>query len=215
MISALRTLIPAACLLILPACSSIYYDTMERFGVEKREILVDRVEDAREAQGEAQEEFKSGLEEVRSVVSFDGGELETRYNRLSKAYDRMEGEADSVRSRISDIERVANALFREWESELDQYSDGNLRAQSAQQLTATRLRYGEVIAAMNRAAERMDPVLEIYSDQVLFLKHNLNARAISTLETERVEIEARVEALLREMDAAIIEANAFISEMGV
>lgn len=39
--------------LCLGGCSSAYYKTMENFGVEKRDILVDRVEEARDAQDDA------------------------------------------------------------------------------------------------------------------------------------------------------------------
>ena len=63
-------------LLILSACESSYYGAMEQFGVHKRDILIDRIEEAQEAQEEGQEQFKDALEQFRSVVSFDGGELE-------------------------------------------------------------------------------------------------------------------------------------------
>ena len=59
----------------------------------------------------------------------------------------------------------------------------------------------------------MDPVLVAFHDQVLFLKHNLNARAISSLQTELVSVEAEVDALIRDMEASIKEADAFINAM--
>ena len=40
----------ALLLLISGGCSSAYYRTLEGLGIEKRDILVDRVEDARDAQ---------------------------------------------------------------------------------------------------------------------------------------------------------------------
>jgi hypothetical protein len=126
----------------------------------------------------------------------------------------MEAEADRVRERIDSIEDVGGALFREWERELDAYTDPTLRSRSERQYRTTRARFDRVVEAMNRAAGRMDPVLDIYRDQVLFLKHNLNARAIASLDEEQVEIAERVEALIREMDLAIAEANNFIDQMG-
>ena len=36
--------------LVLTGCSTVYYNTMEKLGFEKRDILVDRVENARDAQ---------------------------------------------------------------------------------------------------------------------------------------------------------------------
>ena len=62
--------------LLLTACSSAYYKTMESMGIEKRDILVDRVEEARDAQDDASEQFASALDQYRSTVNFDGGDLE-------------------------------------------------------------------------------------------------------------------------------------------
>ena len=72
-----------AILTLLGACSSAYYKTMEGLGIEKRDILVDRVEEARDAQGDASEQFASALEQFRSTVNFDGGDLEETYDRLN------------------------------------------------------------------------------------------------------------------------------------
>ena len=119
-------------------------------------------------------------------------------------------QADDVSERIEGIEHVANELFREWEEELDQYSSAELRRASADQLQETRDRYGDLIGAMRRAERRMEPVLTAFQDQVLFLKHNLNAQAIASLQGEVVSIENDVESLIREMEAAIAEAEAFV-----
>ena len=210
----LKVLFPALALtLSVGACQSAYYGAMERFGVEKRDILVERVDDVRDEQGETRTEFADALEQFRSVVTIDGGELEEKYDRLNRANNRINAQANDLRGRIKDVDNVAKALFREWEKELDDYSDASLRRTSAEQLRVTEARYADLLDSMNRAAARMDPVLEIFDDQVLFLKHNLNARAISSLETERDEIEMRVNRLIREMDAAIAEADAFIATM--
>lgn len=197
----------------LSGCASTYYNALESVGIEKRDVLVRRVESARNAQSGAQEEFKDALEQYRALINFDGGDLAKTYDRLSRQYDTLEGEANLVRSRIDSIENVGSALFREWRSELNDYSSADLRRRSEQQLRDTENRYEQVLVAMNAAADRMDPVLEIFEDQVLFLKHNLNARAIAGLETELATIESRVDALIREMDKAIAEAESFIAAM--
>ena len=203
-----------ACVLTLSGCATAYYETMERFGFEKRDILVDRVKDARGEQAEAQETFASALDEFRALVEIDGGALETKYDKINASYLRAQRQAGDVRKRIKDVQDVGNRLFSEWEKELELYESPDLRRRSSQQLSATQADYTQLVGAMNRAAAKMDPVLELYEDQVLFLKHNLNARAISSLELEKVKIEERVEALIDEMNAAIAEADAFIASMG-
>lgn len=202
-----------AILLLLSACQSAYYSALERVGIEKRDVLVSRVEDAQESQQDAKEEFRSALEQFQSVVEFDGGELEERYSRLSDAYDDSTDQAEDVRDRIEAVENVGKALFSEWEEELGRYQDQGLRRQSEGQLRDTRRRFDTLVTAMDKAADRMDPVLAVLQDQVLFLKHNLNARAIASLEVERVDLEQRVETLIVEMEKAIQEADSFLQAM--
>ena len=203
--------------LILGGCKSVYdaayYRTMEAFGQEKRDILVDRVDEARESQEDAKEQFASALERFSALVGFDGGDLEETYDRLSADFERSEKRADDVRQHIADVEDVAEALFDEWEAELGDYSDAKLRRASERQLKETRRRYEQMMRVMHRAEGTMAPVLDAFRDQVLFLKHNLNARAIASLEDTAADLQSDVARLIEEMEASIDEANRFIDEM--
>lgn len=194
-------------------CQNVYYGTMEKFGVHKRDILVDRVADARDAQNEAKEQFSSALEEFTAVVNFKGGDLEAKYTLLKREFDRSEGKANAVRDRIKDVQRVAEALFKEWEKELEEYTSKSLRESSETKLKQTQQRYTTLIAAMQRAESKIAPVLAAFKDQVLFLKHNLNAKAIASLQDELTTVENEIAVLVREMEKSINEADAFIREM--
>jgi len=212
-----RQAIPLMALMIavglLAACSSTYYSTMEKVGIEKRDILVDRVEEARDAQDEASEQFASALDQFRSVVGFDGGDLEEVYDRLNREYERSRDDAAEVSERIDSVESVAEDLFDEWTEELAEFSRDDLRRNSETLLRDTRRRYEQMMKAMRRAESTMEPVLEAFQDQVLALKHNLNARAIGALRNELDGIERDTARLISEMEKAIAEADAFIKSM--
>ena len=209
----LRTVIGVACAGLLIACQSAYYSTMESFGIQKREILVDRIEDAKESQEEAKEQFSSALAQFKSVVDFDGGDLEDLYEDLNDELEDSEAQAEEVSDRIESVRDVAKALFKEWEQELEQYKDSNLKARSRRQLDDTQQRYGQLIRAMEKAEARIEPVLSTFRDQVLYLKHNLNARAVASLRTEVDGVQADIDALIAEMERSIDEASAFIQTM--
>jgi len=198
---------------MLAGCQSAYYAAAEKVGFAKRDILVSRVEAARDSQQDAKEEITDALAEFRKVVDFDGGELETRYDSLAAKLADSERAADVVRERIRAVDHVAEALFDEWEGELEQYSDAGLRSKSERQLRATRSRYGQLIEAMRRAESKLDPALRPLRDQVLYLKHNLNAQAIAGLKGEAAKVDVEVNRLVRELDRAIAEADRFIAEL--
>jgi len=197
----------------LAGCQTAYYKTMEKFGYHKRDILADRVRDAKDSQEEAKEQFKSALEKFSSVVNFKGGELEEKYNRLNDEYEKSEDKAQEVSRRIESVEDVAGDLFKEWETELGQYTNSSLRRSSEKQLKETKKKYSRLIGAMKRAEKKISPVLAAFKDQVLFLKHNLNAQAIASLQGELVTIETDVASLIKEMEASINEADAFIQTL--
>ena len=194
-------------------CASAYYGALEKVGIEKRDILVSRIEDAQEAQGDAKEQFSSALERYRAVVDVDAGDLEDVYDALNAEFERSEDRADEVRERIDEVQDVAEDLFEEWEDEIDLYSDAGLRQQSQALYQQTRSDYQRLAQAMRRAESKMDPVLTLFRDQVLFLRHNLKARAIGSLEAELGNIEEATRSLIEEMERSIAEANEFIASM--
>lgn len=209
------TLALAVSALMLTSCGKAYYGTWEALGVHKREIMVDRVEDARDDQEQAKEQFASALEQFSALFEFEGGELEAKYKALKSELDASEDKAATVSSRIGSVESVSDALFSEWEAELEQYTNASLRSASEKQMKKTRKKYDQMIAAMHKAEEKMQPVLSAFRDQVLFLKHNLNARAIASIEGTAGELETDVAQLIAEMQTSIEEADAFIEQMGV
>ncbi len=200
-------------ILVLSACSSIYYKGLEKIGIPKRDVMVHRVEKARETQEETKQQFKSALEQFTAVTNFKGGDLEATYNKLNGEYEASVKKAEEVRKRISDIEDVSEALFSEWETELGQYSNASLRQNSQQKLTATKAHYQQLIEAMRRAEAKIEPVLTVFRDQVLYLKHNLNAQAIASLKGQLGSVQSDVSALVAAMEKSINEADAFIQTM--
>ena len=197
----------------LTACDTAYMATMEKMGYAKRDILSSRVKSARNAQEDAKKEIQSALEQFGKVVGYQGGDLEATYKKLNSELESSEDSAEAVRKRIKDVESVADSLFAEWKTELGQYSSADLRRKSEEKLTQTKSRYNEMLGAMKKAEQRIDPVLKPLRDQVLYLKHNLNARALAAIKSELVKVDAQVDQLVKDMNKSIAEADKFIQSM--
>jgi len=210
----LRILILAVLLVPIVGCESIYYNSMEKVGYHKRDILRDRIEDAKESQEESKEQFKSALEELKALTNFDGGDLEKTYNRLKDEFEASEEAAKEIRDRIAKVEDVSEDLFEEWEKELTQYSNQNLKRNSQRQLRDTKTRYKKLIKVMYSAESKIEPVINVLRDQVLYLKHNLNAQAISSLKMELTAIQGNVDQLVKAMQRSIDESDMFIKQLG-
>jgi len=199
--------------LTVAGCQTAYYDVWQKLGYEKRDILVSRVQSGRDAQDTAKKQFATTLQEFESITSFNGGDLEAKYDKLNDAYQDCESRAQAVTDKINSIDKVAGDMFTEWNNELSEYQNPDLRRSSEEKLRDTKERYAQLIAVMRKSEASMKPVLGAFHDQVLFLKHNLNAEAIASLQTTAAGINTDVQKLIDDMNASIKEADSFISQM--
>src|SRR4051812_49435788 len=97
---------PAALFLALTlgGCTSTYFGAWEKLGYHKRDIMVERVQKARDGQEAAKEQFQTTLDRFKSVVKFNGGELEAKYKELSTEYDACDARAAAVTKQINAVE---------------------------------------------------------------------------------------------------------------
>jgi hypothetical protein len=189
----------------------VYFRTKESLGQHKRDIIVCRVEEACENLQDTREHFEDALERFKALTRFKGGTLEHRYYALKRQFELSQIKTQAVTQKIRAIEEVAEALFAEWETELKQYTSRALRAYSAKQLKAAQKHYERLMKAMHLAEAKIYPVLAAFNDQVLFLKHNLNAQAIAALRHELVEIGIDIATLVEAMEKSINEASRFVA----
>jgi predicted nucleic acid-binding Zn-ribbon protein len=201
----------SATLLALAAgCQSGYYAVWEKLGKEKRHLLKDQVEQARDDQEKASEEFKDALTRLKELYGFEGGELEVFYEKLKDDYEACRERARVVENRIERVDRTASDLFAEWEEEIGRINRADLKAKSRASLQETRSRYVRLYTSMTQAHAKMTPVLAQLQDYVLYLKHNLNAQAVGALRREAGDIEAEVERLIADISRSIAAADDFL-----
>ena len=188
-----------------------YYNAWEKMGYAKRDRLVDNVKAAKQEQVEAKQQFSTALEQFKSVVNFQGGDLEKLYNQLDKELKRCQSEAGQVNSKVQSVKNVGTALFDEWKGEIGQMKDASLKGKSQALYDQTQANYKEMISHMDVATASMTPVLDKFNDRVLFIKANLNAQAIASLKGTEVELGGDIDKLIKDMQTSIDEADKFIS----
>jgi tetratricopeptide (TPR) repeat protein len=189
-----------------------YYQSRESFlGHHKRDMVVVQVDQACDSLKESRDQFIDALDKFKTIINMPDSSLEQRYQQLKRRYDLCRGKADQVSQRIQAVEEISEALFAEWEAELALYSNRALRARSQQQLKKSRQQYARLLKALQMAESRMYPVLGAFQDQVLFLKHNLNAHAIAALRHEFIEIGVDIAKLIEIMEKTIGEASQFVA----
>lgn len=207
-----------AFLFVLPGCKQAVqkaardtaYSAYEMVGIEKRDLLKRRIDDAKDEQKEASEKFEDALEKMRKMYGLKGGKLEKQYHRLQSSYERSNDQAQEVHHSIQKMDTVASDLFAEWEKEIGDIQSAEFRSKSKIKLQETKRRYTDLQTKLKQSEARMEPVLAKMKDHVIYLKHNLNAQSVASLKGETERIETDIEKLLKEMDSSIQEADRFI-----
>lgn len=208
----LRTLLLAT-VTITVGCSTVKYNTLEKIGIHKRDLLVSNVKDTRDAQEDAQEQFQDALERFGNIVTIENTDLKKAYNQLKDEYEDSKDAAEEVSDQIDDVQEVAGDLFEEWTEENKAYTDAVLRRNSESKLRDTQARYTEMLKSMQESEASMQPVLASLYDNVLYLKHNLNAQAVGSLRTTFDELEGDIDILVERMNQSIARSNDFIAQM--
>jgi len=194
-------------------CTTAYYSAWEMLGQEKRDLLRSNVSAVQEEQQEAADQFESALDRLRELTAVDAGELEDVYDDLNGDYEEAKLRADGVHERIEKIDSIANDLFLEWEAEIGEISSADMRTKSRKKLDETKRNYAGLESKLRKSEASMEPVLTQLQDNVLFLKHNLNAAAIGGLSAEVAGIESDIETLIADMRASIAEADRFLQTL--
>jgi hypothetical protein len=207
-----RTLLLATATITV-GCSTVKYNTLEKIGIHKRDLLVSNVKDTRDAQEDAQEQFQDALERFGNIVTIENTDLKKAYNQLKDEYEDSKDSAEEVSNQIDDVEEVAGDLFEEWTEENKAYTDAVLRRNSESKLRDTQARYTEMLKSMQESEASMQPVLASLYDNVLYLKHNLNAQAVGSLRTTFNDLEGDINILIERMNQSIARSNDFIAQM--
>ena len=108
---------------------------------------------------------------------------------------------------------IESAATPDTQPELSDFAARVLREASRRELVATRQRYDELHAALAAAEQSMTPVLTQFNDYVLYLKHNLNAQAIASLQGESASIQTEITRLIEQMNQSIARADSFVKQM--
>jgi Protein of unknown function (DUF2959) len=198
---------------LVTGCTSSYYKAMKTLGKEKRDILVSRVKDSKKDQQQAKEQIKTTMESFQALTGFQGRSLEKNYKKLNGEYEKAGDSAQKLHNRIDSIDQVSNDLFKEWQKEIDGMDNKKLKQQSAGMLRQSRLNEAGYIKAMRQTEARMTPVITSFHDQVTFLKHNLNARAIGSLKGTSAKMSTDVDVLMVSLDGSMAQADSLIASL--
>ncbi len=199
--------------LLCTSCSTVYYNFWEFLGQEKRELLQSEMEAITSNQTDTKEDFKDTLSKIRSEYSYKEGSLESTYDDLSDDYNDLHSNAEDLSKSIDKAKNIAEDLFDEWEDEASKITNSKFRAESLRKRVITMTKFKVALKSVRKVESKMTKVLVKLNDRVLYLKHNLNAKAIGKIKIELKNIEQDIVSLIGQIDESNQQANSFINDI--
>jgi hypothetical protein len=201
----------AALALVLPcllaACSTAYYAAMEQLGWEPRDILINRVEVARDSQAAARTQFDQALRRMRALGN-DDVDRAAGDAALRRACGDAAARARDLQKRVANVATAGATLFDALQGDNAAIKDPAARARAEQRTAQSRARYDRLLAAMQQASDATTPALSALQAPLAAAAPPPGAAVRAALPAA----EAAVATLVGEIDHAIAEADAFVQQ---
>lgn len=203
--------------LVLPlflagACQAVYYSTMATFGVEKRDILIDRLEENAEALARTSQRLAEMASAYREATHSEGGDLVALHKAFSKAYGRAESAAGDLRGSIDDTHSVAMVTFEEWKTRTNEIQDADLRKRSTENYAVAQGGYQKLVRNIRAAEQALDPLLTRFRDHDVFMKLNLHHTTMASLRESEGELLGQVDVRRAELDKLVNDTRAYAEQ---
>lgn len=210
----LRIVALALLLSFVGACRSTGKGSFLLFGGSgtPQENLVERVRGAQGEVSESREGFGAAFNLYQRLTAPQAVELDELSDDFADSIESCKARANDVAERVESVREEADALFKGWNEELARFSGEMLRKKSEAMMLDTQARAQRVLDALERVQARTQPVLLKLQDYALFFHHNLNARAIATLQDTYKDFDSEFRSLENEFGKAQAEITAFLGQ---
>jgi chromosome segregation ATPase len=174
----------------------------------------DLVARARGAEHETQElhtDFAASFHLYQRLTAPQAVQLQQLSEEFEDSVEACEDRAEDLSERMDSIRRETESVVENWTAELGRFSSEAVRKKSEAQMRDTEAYAQRLQAALERLQGRAQPVLLKLQDYALFFDHNLNARAIATLQDTYRDFDGEFKALESELGKTQAEITAFLA----
>jgi DNA repair exonuclease SbcCD ATPase subunit len=192
--------------------SSTYYEAAETVGYEKREMLIDRLQEARDSQVGAKQQMQTALYTLRRIGSVPETELEDLHDDLATEVNRAKDQLDDLHDDIAAVESVARSLFDDWEDDLAKFENQEARNRSQEELRDTRKRHETLVAELRSSERKLQRIMPRLEDQARVLEHAEELGRSPSLTDDLDDVREEISTLIEELDDSIDRTQRFIDE---
>lgn len=193
-------------------CSAAYYAAMEQLGWEKRDILVNRIEVARDALRAAARRVTTAWQVVERASAAEAGPVAAR---LRTALADAHTDAAVAERRVAGVAAAGTRLFTSWAQEVADTRDAAQRTRGEEIYARAEERYGRMLAVMQEAVAAMPPVLAVLREQAAALEAAPGAATGAAVRAALAAAADELGVLQLATDRAAAEADAGVQQLAL
>ena len=180
-----RAIVAVLVLASLPGCSYVNNLIKGKSGPADVDDLVASVEKVNKELDRSKASMLSAVQGLQAITAPDfQGDAAKAHKDLVKIVETSEDQAEELRDSIEEMQAAAIPVFDQWTKDLEAYSNPEMRQRSQARLAAARERYDAVVAAVEPLLVEYESINQSLRDHVLFLKHDMNPAALTTIQDD-------------------------------
>ena len=161
-------------LALAPASLVNAADSAERAAMVKEKIQTLRSECA-----QWRNQITLTLEEL-SRLTVNGVELRPQFEKYKGELAKMEEKAKSARDRAISMKEKGHAFFSDWEQQVKDIHNEDIRKEAEKRLAKRRKSYGRILSAMEEAKEQLVPYMSDLNDVRKLLESELTTATVAS-----------------------------------
>ncbi len=157
------------------------------------------------------EKARAAIDQLDTLVAPEfAGDPAQVYAQLLSAIEASEAQDRTLASAIAPLSATAEQMFMQWTADLEAFGNSRMRERSHMRLEETRARYQTVLNASNSAHVSYEAFNADLRDHALFLGHDFNSTALSSLKADVLALKERSNELDARFDASAAAAKAYV-----
>jgi hypothetical protein len=150
---------------------------------------------------EARDQVQKTIGVYNSIIELTAKDTKGAYKDLGKQTADCEKKVADLGPRVDEMKAGALSYFDAWKAATAAITDPDLRKRAEKRLADSQARYDDIAAAGRDARSRFDSLMTEIRDQSVFLGHDLNPSAISSLKPDAAKLNDHGKAALAKIDA--------------
>lgn len=158
--------------------------------------------------------FEITLNKFKNIISGDDNLLDNKYALLNTQYEICLFQYNDVKKNFMKIENVKKSLFKEWNKELDFYSDFSLYRLSKKKLKISIKNYTTLMNNMHKFKQQTELILSLLKNQELSIKHNINLATVESQHHDFKKLETAIFSLTEVIQKTLKDTQKFSANLG-